>query len=173
MAEGKPKVALIGFMGSGKTAVGRKLAARLGVEWMDTDLLVEREAGMTIPEFFARHGEGEFRKLERDGLAKLAATLESGVVSCGGGIVLDKANRDTLKSGFYTVWLSVRPETVIARVEKGSRPLLECADPLGRARALLAHREQFYVEASSFFIETDGLTPDQVAEVIYDSIPRT
>jgi shikimate kinase len=163
------RAALVGFMGCGKTAVGRRLAARLKTAWHDTDDIIAHESGMGVVRFFAERGEAAFRAAERELLRRLAADGAM-VLSCGGGIVLDEGNRARLRDDFVTVWLRVSAENVIARIESGSRPLLACEDPLGRARELLERRAPLYAEASRFSVDTDREGPERIAELIHDML---
>ena len=117
------RIALIGFMASGKTCVGEKLAARLGYSAGDTDCMVETSAGMTISEIFEIEGEDGFRTREAAALALSASVSARGietpiVLSCGGGIVLSERNRDILASDFFSVWLDVPLEEILKRLKK-------------------------------------------------------
>jgi shikimate kinase len=156
-------IVLVGFMGTGKSTVGRLLAARLGRPFVDMDEEIERRAGRPIPEIFAREGEPAFRRLERALVRELSA--RSGlVIAPGGGIVLDPANvADFARSGLVAC-LAAAPATILARVgQDPHRPLLQGGDPLGRIVALLDRRRDLY-EAIPFRIDTDGLAPEAVAE---------
>ncbi|MDR5710088.1 MAG: shikimate kinase, partial [Armatimonadota bacterium] len=121
-------LALIGFMGSGKTSVGRELARRLGWPFVDTDELVERRAGRPIPEIFARDGEATFRALEREAVREVAR-MHPAVIACGGGVPLDPANVLELRRTCRLVLLQADLHTVLARVgDAADRPLLQ-GDP--------------------------------------------
>ncbi|HYE31092.1 MAG TPA: shikimate kinase [Methylomirabilota bacterium] len=140
-------IALIGFMGTGKTSVGHLTAQALHFSFLDTDELIERMAGKRITEIFAQDGEPRFRAYERE----IAATLEtkSGVViSTGGGFAANQENLASLKKHALTVCLWASPETIFKRVSHQShRPLLNDPDPLGKIRTLLATRQSFYRQA--------------------------
>jgi shikimate kinase len=140
-------LALIGFMGTGKSSVGQLVAAQLHFRFVDTDHLIEERAGTTITEIFARHGEAAFRDLERRVVGELS---QAGglVISTGGGLAAQPGNLDSLKQHALVVCLWASPEAILHRVgHQTHRPLLNCADPLARIRELLAAREPFYKQA--------------------------
>ncbi len=143
-------IVLVGLPGSGKTAIGRRLANRHGAEFVDLDDRIEEASGRRIPEIFAADGEAEFRRLEREAVAALGpADPEPGirrVISPGGGAVVDPRNRWALYRGRVPIWLDVRPEVLAQRLRRSPvmRPLVHGGDPLGRIRALAAARERFY-----------------------------
>lgn len=156
-------IVLIGFMGTGKSAVGRNLARRLDARHLDTDAEIEREAGRAIPQIFADEGEAVFRARESALLSSLAppelgAGGSSLILSTGGGTPLRAENVALLRRIGLVVWLRPSPETILARVHKDlhERPLLasHAADPLGRIRALLAEREAHYAEAADYQLDT-------------------
>jgi len=158
---------LVGLMGAGKSAVGRKLAARLGREFVDTDLEIERAAGCSVAEIFARDGEDAFRRQERSTIDAWGG--RAAVVALGGGAMAQPGVADRLAESGRSVYLRARPETLAARVGTGQgRPLLaglDASSRLARLRELLAAREACY-EAAELTIDTDGRTPEQVAEAI-------
>ncbi len=143
-------VVLVGLPGSGKTAIGRRLAHRHGAEFVDLDERIEEAAGRRIPEIFAEDGEAAFRQLEREAVAALGpADTEPGVrrvIAPGGGAVVDPRNRWALYRGRVPIWLDVRPEVLAQRLRRSPnvRPLVHGGDPLGRIRQLAAARERFY-----------------------------
>jgi 3-dehydroquinate synthetase/shikimate kinase len=144
------ELVLIGLPGSGKSAVGRRLANRHGAAFVDLDDEVESAAGMTIPEIFEAEGEAGFRRRERAAVTALGAP-DTGpglrrVISPGGGAILDPRNRWALFRGRVVVWLDVRPEVLAQRLRRSPtvRPLVQGGDPLGRIRALAADRARFY-----------------------------
>jgi len=165
-------IVLIGFMGSGKSAVGRVLARRLGARHLDTDAEVERAAGRTIPEIFAGEGEAAFRARETAALAFLAASeaeaQEHFILSTGGGTPLRLENMALLKQIGTVVWLSVTPEATLARVahKLDSRPLLagHADDPLGRIQFLLAARAPCYAAADVVLDTSDCANSEAAAE---------
>ena len=144
---------LIGLPGSGKSAVGRRLAARHGAVFIDLDGEIEGAAGTTIAEIFATEGEAGFRRRERRAVAALGPPDPGRgllrVISPGGGAILDPRNRWTLFRGRVVAWLDVRPEVLAQRLRRSPtvRPLVQGGDPLGRIRALASDRERFYAAA--------------------------
>ncbi|MFZ5814476.1 MAG: shikimate kinase [Bacillota bacterium] len=151
-------IVLIGLMGSGKSAVGRLLADRLGRPFVDTDALIEAEAGLPIPELFAREGEEGFREREARVIAAVAARRGL-VIATGGGAVLRPENRAALRASGLVVWLYAPPEALYHRAKAQGverRPLLAGTDPLERLRALAAERAGAYEAAAHVRVETDG-----------------
>ncbi len=160
-----PNLLLVGFMGAGKTTVGRRLARCLHWDVVDCDDLIEARAGKTISEIFADDGEDAFRDLEEEVAATLADYRHT-VITTGGGIVERRANLPRLHAAGRVVYLRARPEALYARVKGSShRPLLQVADPLARMRDLLARRAPRYEEADQI-VDTDGLTVEEVVEAI-------
>jgi shikimate kinase len=148
------KVALVGLPGSGKTTVGRQLARRLGLPFIDSDHAIEERLGCTIREFFEREGEARFRDIEQQVIDDLTAGPPA-VLSTGGGSCLREANRQFLKTRGQVVYLRATPEDVYRRVKHDrSRPLLQVQDPLQRLRDLYAVRDPLYRESAHFVIET-------------------
>jgi len=165
-------VILIGFMGTGKTSTGKMLAQRLGCAFIDMDVKIEEEAGMTIPEIFARLGEDHFRHLEHE-LALRLSTRRNAVISTGGGTVKNPANVEALKKSGIMVCLKADVETVLERTQnRGTRPVLDKEDKGDRRQAvekLLAQRAEFYQQAD-FFVDTSDLSPLQVVEIIIKTL---
>ena len=140
-------LALIGFMGTGKSAVGRLAAAQLGYELIDTDEWIERRAGKTITKIFAEDGEPAFREIERQLVAEMTG-LRHKIISTGGGLASNDANIASLKQHALIVCLWATPEAIWERVRNQThRPLLQGPDPVGKIRALLEQRTQFYRQA--------------------------
>jgi 3-dehydroquinate synthetase/shikimate kinase len=143
-------VVLVGLPGSGKTAIGRRLANRHGASFVDLDDWIEETAGRRIPEIFAEDGEPAFRRLEREAVAALGPADPDPevrrVISPGGGSVVDPRNRWLLYRGRVPIWLEVRPEVLAQRLRRSPtiRPLVHGPDPLGRIRKLATARERFY-----------------------------
>ena len=165
-------VALTGFMGVGKTRIGRELAQKLMLHFVDLDRLIERETGLTIPDIFRYLGEDYFRKLEREAVRELAGK-DYLVVSLGGGTFVDAENRRLLLERGPVVALWARPETILERVQRkpGKRPLLEGGDPLERIRRLLKERQALYREAP-IHVESEGRSPRETAEAIVRELWR-
>ena len=146
-------VVLVGLPGSGKSAVGRRLAHRHGAAFVDLDDVIEKTAGQTIPEIFAAHGEAAFRALERQAVVDLGPAdpgpAVRSVVATGGGAVIDPRNRWALYRGRVPVWLDVRPEVLAQRLRRSPnvRPLIVGRDPMGAIRDLGRDRDRFYSAA--------------------------
>jgi shikimate kinase len=158
---------LTGFMGTGKTEVGRRLARALGRTFVDTDRLVEAKAGRSVAAIFAEKGEAGFRALEREAVAE-ACGLSDAVIATGGGALTDPENRRRLAAAGPVICLTASPDDILRRVgDPANRPLLAGAtteaERLGRIRDLLAARAAVYASAIHT-IDTTGLTADQVVE---------
>jgi shikimate kinase len=162
---------LAGMMGTGKSTVGRLLAARLGRAFIDTDAQIEAQRGLSVAQIFAREGEAAFRAAER---AVLAALPERGaVVALGGGALLAPEARALARARGLLVWLAAEPDTLLARIAAdGSRPLLAgLGEParLARLRELCAARAPAYAEAE-LRIDTDGRSAEQVCAVLLGAL---
>ena len=170
-ALGRRNIVLVGFMGSGKTSVGRELAKRLGWSFVDTDELIERMAGKSVPAIFQEDGEPYFRDLESEAI-RVAVGCPRAVLATGGGAVLRAENMALLKACGLVVLLDAEPEELYRRVvEEGSRPLLEVPDPLARIRELLEFRRPYYAQAD-LRVDTTGRTVDEVVEQILEAWER-
>jgi shikimate kinase/3-dehydroquinate synthase len=163
-------VVLYGFMGAGKTAVGQKLARLLGWPFLDTDRMVEEQAGKPIPRIFDEQGEAAFRALEREAVAR-AARVRPAVVACGGGAVLDPSNAEVLRSCGHMVWLRAGLEPLLARAASGDRPLLRGSSRT-RAAQLLEERTPRYQALADVAVDTDGLEVDEVARRVLEEVWR-
>ena len=165
-------IVLTGFMASGKTAVGRRLARRLGYDFLDTDHLIEQRAGCSIPEIFQRGGEAAFRQMEKDTIAALHPEHPT-VIATGGGTFVDADNRAALRRLGPVVCLVTSTETILERVSRSDkRPLAAGADAAERMTALYESRLPSYRKAD-VMVETDGLTVDQAAARVAAAIaPR-
>jgi shikimate kinase len=159
---------LVGFSCSGKSTIGRILARRLRLRFLDTDKSIEQSAGQTIPDIFRLEGEATFRLLEAQAIAAAAAERYQ-VISTGGGAFVDSHNRDVLRNRNLVVHLRVRPETVVERLRNSRggrpRPLLESPDPLKRVQELLAARRQAYAQAHFGVDVDDRPVTDLVDEI--------
>lgn len=146
-ALGKRLIVLIGMMGAGKSTVGRRLAARLKLPFVDADNEIEAAAGMTIPEIFEAHGETHFR----DGEARVIARLLDGgpgVLATGGGAFMREETRRRIQDKAVSVWLKADADVIMRRVRRrADRPLLQTADPTGTVTRLLTEREPVYANA--------------------------
>jgi shikimate kinase len=155
------RVVLVGSMGAGKTTVGRLVAQALDVDFLDTDELVEQQAGRTVAEIFVDEGEARFRELERKAVAEALATHD-GVLALGGGAVLDAGTRELL-GGHPVVFLRVGLTDAAQRVGLGvSRPLL-LGNVRGRMKQLLDERTPVYEAVARHVVDTDGRTAEEVA----------
>jgi shikimate kinase len=147
-ALGRRSVVLVGMMGVGKSSIGRRLATRLGIPFADADSEIEKAAGMSIPDIFARHGEAAFRSGEARVIARL---LETGpqVLATGGGAFINEGTRAAIKARGVSVWLAAEFEVLMRRVakRKNERPMLQTDDPAQTLRQLLAQREPVYALA--------------------------
>jgi shikimate kinase len=166
------RIFLAGFMGSGKSAVGRVLARKLRRRFADLDDAIVREAGMPIPEIFRLKGEAEFRKIE----SGIAATYSAGkwVVALGGGTLLDPVTRKRLMDSGVVVYLRAGAGTLAARLcrETDHRPLLAGAESLeGKVRSLMETRNPIY-SGASWIIDTDDLSVEQVAALIFNKVRK-
>ncbi len=164
-------IALIGFMGTGKSATGRLIAADLKMKFIDMDSTIENREQRRISEIFEKDGEPYFRNLERNLITELSAN--SGlVISCGGGIVLNPDNISDLEKSGLVACLSATPETILERVKNDTnRPLLAVADKLGKIRELLAKRQHLY-DAIPCQVKTDSKTIRQVADEIISAYKK-
>jgi shikimate kinase len=164
---------LIGFMGTGKTVVGKRLAHRLGRKFLDTDTLIEMVAGKTIPQIFAQDGEIRFRSEERLVIQKLSHQ-EDLVIATGGGAVLNPENIADLKRNGILICLTAEPKVIYQRVKgKRHRPLLnKKEDLLGQIEELLARRKPFY-RVADYTIDTSSREPDQIVDEIITYLANT
>ena len=145
---GQRAIVLVGMMGSGKSSVGRRLATRLGLPFVDADTEIEMAAHMTIPEIFAQRGEAEFREGERRVISRVLTTRAPLVLATGGGAFMNAETRARVKELGISVWLKAEPDVLMRRVRKRSnRPLLQTADPEATLRRMLAEREPVYALA--------------------------
>lgn len=147
-------IALVGLPGSGKSTIGRQLARRLSLPFVDSDQVIEQRLGCSIREFFEREGEDRFRDIESTVLDEITAGAAC-VLSTGGGAVLRDVNRERLRERCRVVYLRSLPEEVFRRLRHDrNRPLLQVADPLQRLRDLHAERDPLYREVAHYVIET-------------------
>jgi len=157
---------LVGFMGTGKTTVGRAVAHKLGFVLVDSDHEIERQRGQTIPEIFAAEGEAAFRGLERD-FVSTGHPAQRAVVSCGGGLVVQPGMLDLLKSKGVVVCLHASIETILARTARHQhRPLLVTENPEERIRTLFAVREPIYKQSGTVILTDSRPLHDIVGHVM-------
>jgi len=169
-------IVLIGLMGAGKTSIGKRLAARLGLPFVDADQEIEKAAGCTIPEIFERYGEPAFR----DGERRVIARLLDGpvhVLSTGGGAFMDPETRTLIRDKGLSVWLRAELDLLVQRTaRRDHRPLLRQGDPREILRALMEKRYPVYA-AADLTVESDNRPPDattdRVIEVLADHLGVT
>jgi shikimate kinase len=163
---GRRVITLVGMMGSGKTSVGKRLAARLGLRFVDSDGEIETAAGMTITEIFDRHGEPYFRDGERRVIARLLGEGPC-VLATGGGAFMDARTREAITQAGVSVWLRADRATLIQRIaRRNNRPLMRTADPAAQVERLLAQREPVYARADIAVDSSERPHEDVVAALI-------
>jgi shikimate kinase len=168
-ALGRRSVVLVGMMGAGKSSVGRRLAARLHIPFVDADIEIEKAAGMTIPEIFATHGEPYFRAGETRVIARL---LESGpqVLATGGGAFMNPDTRATIRLKGISVWLRATLEVLSRRIKRrNDRPLLTNTDPVETLRRLMDERYPVYAE-SDLTVESRDVPHESIVEEIIEGL---
>jgi shikimate kinase len=163
------KIFLIGYMGSGKSTAGKKLAAKLGFEFIDLDKFIEQETGKTIPEIFAEKGEGEFRALENNALKKLI-TKENIVVACGGGTPCYYGNMELMNNHGTTIYLKMSVDSLATRLinAKGKRPLVEGKTEEELKAYITEHlekREDIYHQAQ-YIVKGKNLNVDELVDFV-------
>ncbi len=169
----KSNVALIGFMGVGKTVVGKALAKKLNWEFIELDSLIEQRVGKSIREIFQQDGEMVFRELEIE-VTKEVSQRQNAVTACGGGIVLNQINIDRLRQKSRIVYLTASSAVILQRIlgDGGERPLLKVANPAPTIQELLRFRRPFYERAADMKINTSKLSVDAVAEQIIERLKQ-
>ena len=168
-ALGQRSIVLIGMMGAGKSSIGRRLAARLGIPFVDADAEIETAASMTIPEIFATHGEPYFRAGEKRVIARL---LDNGpqVLATGGGAVMDQNTRDLIHIKGISVWLKADLDVLLKRTKRrNDRPLLQGTDPRAKLQELMTARYPVYAEADITVDSVDG-PPEVTLERVVDAL---
>ncbi|MBQ8638248.1 MAG: shikimate kinase [Lachnospiraceae bacterium] len=166
-------IVLIGFMGAGKTTIGRELAKHLSVPMIDSDALIEQKAQMSVSAMFEEKGEAYFRRMETDVLKELLDQKEPMILSCGGGLPMREENRILLKQIGAVVFLEVSPETVANRLKGDkTRPLLQGADAKNRIERLLEERKERYQQAADLCICVDGKAPETICSEILKKIEK-
>jgi shikimate dehydrogenase len=169
----KPNIALVGFMGSGKTATGRVLARKMGWDLVDTDTEIEKRSGMSVPKMFKTRGETFFREMEKSLIAGLVPSAKGKIFSLGGGAVLDEDTRSLLTRHCQVIWLWTTLETALARIDLPSRPVLHAA---GGERAIeRAYKARFRAcaRAADLVLATDDPTPEETGERIRYEMAQT
>ncbi|MFK5926253.1 MAG: shikimate kinase [Desulfuromusa sp.] len=163
----RPNIILTGFMGTGKSTLGRLFAQRIGYNFIDTDALLETQSGQTIAELFQTQGEAAFRKLESE-LVKDLAQKEGLVIATGGGLVINPKNIALLNKTGHIICLTASPEEILARVSKQQdvRPLLQEKHPQARIIDLLQQRDAVYQQFPQ--LSTSKQTPEQLVDKLLD-----
>ena len=171
-----PRIALIGFRGCGKSAVGRELAARLGGDFIDTDEAIVAHAGKSVAEIFQQEGEEGFRRRERELIQRIASS-PAAVISVGGGAILDRQNVDVLKQVATLVWLTAPVEVLWRRIADDpagpeARPALTGLSGPQEVEHLLGERTPHYQRAADMVVDTTRAGPRDIAAEIADSLGR-
>lgn len=167
-----PNVVLIGFMGCGKSSVGRRLASLTGHRFVDTDELVVQAENKSIPEIFAAVGEEGFRGIEERAIADLIGVAGI-VLATGGGAVLRESNRSAMKKIGAVAWLDADPDALFERASRSQRrPLLQTENPRKTFDELLASRRRIYEGVADFRLDSTGLGHDEVAQSILEQTMR-
>jgi shikimate kinase len=162
----RENVILVGFMGTGKSSIGRQVAKRLGFQFLDTDQLIIDREGKAIADIFEKLGEAAFRALETQTLESIEH-LSRCVVATGGGIVLRECNRQILRRLGFVVGLTATPEVVFQRVSRNNkRPLLHNSEPQETIHRLLEERAEAYRDAAQFTLDTSAITQPEAADRI-------
>jgi shikimate kinase len=170
MSNGSRNISLIGFMGSGKSTVGRLLAERLEKRFIDIDDIIEISTGKSISEIFDTDGEDRFRKIESYTIKKIYNNRNS-VYACGGGVVLDKENMAVIRKNSLVFYLKITEECVLERLKKDSslRPLIRDREETD-IRELLRQRENLYRHYSDHIVESSFSTPEETCRAMIDKI---
>jgi shikimate kinase len=168
-ALGRRSIVLVGMMGAGKSSVGRRLAARLGIPFVDADAEIEIAAGMTIPEIFDQHGEPYFRAGEARVIARL---LEGGpqILATGGGAFINPDTRATIGQKGISIWLNAELDVLMRRVKRrADRPLLQTEDPAAKLQQLMLERYPIYAQAN-LTVQSRDIPHDKIVEEILHSL---
>ena len=169
----KTSIALIGFMGTGKSEVGKALADKTGRELVEMDSLIEQKAGKTIPEVFKYDGEIHFRELEIE-VAREVSGKKNVVATCGAGVVVNTISVDRLREDFVIICLTASPEVILRRTsaDGDTRPMLWSEDKVLRIRELLKFRQPFYDRAADFKMSSSRLSADTIADKIIKRLKK-
>jgi shikimate kinase len=167
---GTQNVYLVGLMGAGKTTIGRSLAKRLNLDFVDSDREIEARTGVSIPTVFEIEGEEGFRKREAQMIADLSR-LSGRVVATGGGAVLRQENRANLRASGFVVYLNVPPHTLWERTRHDrNRPLLQVDDPLLKLKELYSQRDPFYREVADLVVDSGRINAQNVLQLLIKEV---
>ncbi len=162
-------IILVGFMGTGKSSIGKLLSEELNWNFVDTDTLIEQSAGMTISEIFQQKGESKFRDMESD-ILETVLSKDNQVVATGGGIVLREENIKKIKENGLMIGLTASPQIILARTgKKKTRPVLGDKPTLDRVKEILNFREPLYAQAD-YTVDTSRISKDQIVKLILDFV---
>ena len=165
-------IILIGFMGCGKTTVGKKLASMSGRKFLDMDDEIVRRAGMKITEIFEKYGEDRFRQMETELREQLSET-EGLVIATGGGVIKNERNMQLLRKSGKTLYIKASAEHIYRNIKNDrTRPLLNCYDKMGRIRELLEERRPLYESESDVITDISGLSSSAAANKIYEVLTK-
>ncbi|MDO8886510.1 shikimate kinase [Candidatus Oleimmundimicrobium sp.] len=163
-------IVLIGFMGSGKTTIGKLLADKLGVSLIDTDKLIEKKFGKQIKDIFKDEGEDAFRLVESEVINEVSS-VGNKVIACGGGVILNHKNVQALKKNGLLIYLKASAPILFERIrEEGSRPLLNVPNPKDKVSELLKARESLYENVADIVIDTSDMNVDKVVKEIQEKL---
>lgn len=163
-------IVLVGHMGSGKTNVGRLLAQKMQLDFVDSDKVIETVAGISIVDIFDLYGEAEFRRLELREISTLLDHQPAQIISVGGGAFVQPDCHDIIKAKGLSIWLQAQPETLVSRMSNiASRPLLKDKDPLQVLHQLSEQRDPYFAKAD-LIVNTDGLELSDSASKVFDHL---
>ena len=166
-----PHLILIGFMGSGKTSIGRGLSYKLRRAFHDTDRMIEEKEGMSISEIFAAKGEEAFRQMETEVLREIRDDRIGRIYSLGGGTPVRMENQPLIKKCGTVCYLRITAEEVYERLKGDTtRPLLQCDDPLSRIRDLIAKRGSAYERCADIIVDTGSISRERVMETVLERL---
>lgn len=161
------KIILIGFMGSGKSSVGKELSKRLGIKLLDSDDCIEKQKQKSINDIFRDEGEESFRDIESEFLKEMALSKEGFILSTGGGMPCFNDNAKMIKETGVSVYLMASPDSILERLKNDtSRPLLKEGNKLEKIKSLLSGREDYYKKAADIIIKTDGKSVSEISDEI-------
>ena len=166
-------VILIGYMGCGKSTVGKRLSYRLKMPYVDTDKMIEKKQGTTISEIFAKEGESAFRDMETECVKSLFDFKQDYVIAVGGGLPMREENRVLMKKLGKVVYLRAKPETIYERLKDDTtRPLLQGENPQGKIKAMIAQRGPVYEAAADYVIDVDEKDFEEIQSEIEEVLSK-